>query len=131
MFQALPSPFHRRLCASFFAAACLAAEPALASEALDIELPSMSTPLSAPGDMVPSEGHRGGVSRTQVREELRQARAAGTLTEAGENGDSPAVLQARERFNAAQAEAIRTDYRLALADAESRRAAWQRQPSRA
>lgn len=52
----------------------------------------------------------GPLTRQQVREALQTARAAGTMTLAGEIGDSDAVLTARENFNAAQAEVLLAEY---------------------
>lgn len=45
-------------------------------------------------------------SRLHVREQVQVARDTGTLTPAGEIGDSEHVLAARDAFNAAQAEQI-------------------------
>ena len=77
------------------AAAALAwtfAAQAGGGEALDIELPSMATPLTA---VV--------LTRDQVRAELATARAHGAVGDGGELGDGPKVLQARSELNAAQA----------------------------
>jgi len=53
----------------------------------------------------------GPLTRAQVREALRTARAAGTMLLPGEIGDnSDAVLTARENFNAAQAEVMIAAY---------------------
>lgn len=54
----------------------------------------------------------GSLTRAQVQEELRQARDAGMLVVSGDLADSDAVLAARERFNVAQAEALRVAYRV-------------------
>jgi len=54
--------------------------------------------------------HEGQKSRDEVRAELRAAREAGTLTANGDIGDTPAVLKARETFNANQREAIVAEY---------------------
>lgn len=45
-------------------------------------------------------------SRDEVRAAFEAARAAGTLSPDGEIGDTPAVLAARERANAAQAQQL-------------------------
>ncbi len=50
------------------------------------------------------------LTRAEVKAELAQAREAGTLSKNGELADTDAVLAARERFNMAQADAIRTAY---------------------
>lgn len=110
-------------------------------EALDIELPSMRSPVAAsPVLASPQEASLaatsayasasfgGALTREQVREQLRQARADGTLSMQGEAGDTPRVLAAREAFNVAQGEAIMAEYAadqqrtVALAEAEVRRA---------
>ena len=89
----------------FAAAAALtlaACAPSFAAgEFLDIELPSMRTPIES--TVQPT-------TRAQVQEELRQARAAGTLSMAGELADTDAVLAARDSFNVAQAEQITAAY---------------------
>lgn len=69
----------------------------------------------------------GPLTREQVKEELRQARANGTLSMQGESGDTPQVLAARDAFNSTQSETIVAeviaDQQLvvALAEAEIRR----------
>ena len=55
----------------------------------------------------------GPLTRAQVRESLRVARAAGTLSPSGEIGDTEAVLAARENFNALQAEVMLAEYQRA------------------
>lgn len=111
-------------------------------EALDIELPSMRTPVSTPSmgrqsqeEMAPASSNShasasfgGALTREQVREQLKEARANGTLSMHGEAGDTPRVLAAREAANTAQGEAIMAAYlaeqqrTIALAEAEQRRA---------
>lgn len=77
-------------------ALALAAMGALAQgEALDIELPSMRTPVP-PGP---------GATRDEVRESRDRARDTGRMGE-GELADRPSVLRAREDFNALQAEVL-------------------------
>jgi hypothetical protein len=72
----------------------------------------------------------GPLTRQQVREALRIARAAGTMSPSGEIGDTEAVLAARENFNALQAEVMMAEYwraeeRLAALTAQDRDAAAQ------
>jgi hypothetical protein len=68
-----------------------------------------------------------GLTREQVRAQLREARANGTLPENGDAGDTAAVLAARDAANAAQGEALMAAYIaeqqrvVALAEAELRR----------
>lgn len=114
------------------AATLLASSPVFAGEALDIELPSMRTPVQTaqptllqPNTVFVVLETVQAITREQVREELRQARAAGTVFNGGEAGDSDALLEARERYSVAQAEAIVTAQRaeqarqLALLQAEA------------
>jgi hypothetical protein len=44
----------------------------------------------------------GPLTREQVREELREAKAHGTMAGTGEAGDTPEILAARDKFNAIQ-----------------------------
>jgi hypothetical protein len=62
-------------------------------------------------------GEAGGLSRAEVREALRQARAEGTLGEGGERGDSDAVLAARERHNAEMSERLQAAHAAATPEA--------------
>lgn len=59
---------------------------------------------------VPTTAHttarKAAPTRAEVRDALRQARLTGRLTPDGERGDTPAVLQAREDFNALQTEVL-------------------------
>lgn len=110
-------------------------------EALDIELPSMRSPaISAPVQTSQAElalvstnayasaSFGGALTREQVRAQLKEARASGTLSMQGEAGDTPQVLAARDVFNTAQGEAIMAAFiadqqrTVALAEAEMRRA---------
>ncbi len=106
---------HRSTRIAAVIAALTVGASAYASEALEIELPSMRTPVHAID---------GGLTRQQVRAELMAAREAGTLTQLGEAGDTTEVLSARENFNAAQGQAIMARYQaeqardLALQEAE-------------
>ena len=106
---------HRSTRIAAVIAALTVGASAYASEALEIELPSMRTPVHAVD---------GGLTRQQVRAELMAAREAGTLTQLGEAGDTTEVLSARENFNAAQGQAIMARYQaeqardLALQEAE-------------
>jgi hypothetical protein len=68
-------------------------------------------------DVAWSAGGSSTTTRAEVVAELMQAQADGTLLAAGEQAESPAVLDARERFNVAQAQAITARY--ALIEAEN------------
>lgn len=50
-----------------------------------------------------------GATRDDLRHDYEFARAAGTLSPDGEAGDTPEVLAARERYNAALAQALEAD----------------------
>lgn len=98
--QAKPFRHNRLLSAMIAALALGASASSFAGEALEIEAPSMRTPLASSG----------GLTREEVRAELKEARDAGMLTRAGEAGDTRDVLVAREAFNVAQAERITAQY---------------------
>jgi len=104
-----------------------ASMPGFAGEALDIELPSMRTPIenATPVAVQPAVSvqtadavqaaaaglpESGPLTRAAVRESLKTARAANTITPSGEMGDTPEVLAARENFYAAQTEQIHAQY---------------------
>lgn len=100
-----------------------AAGSAFAGEALDIEMPSMRTPIvqsATPAPMADSSAytspklqdwyHEGQRSRADVRAELKAARAAGAISRGGEITDTPKVLAARETMNAEQRDAIVAEY---------------------
>jgi hypothetical protein len=129
--------------ATVAAAALFASATAFAGggEALDIEGPSMRTPIAPAAQVMPAEevalaaqsayaasAFGGALTREQVREQLKAARADGTLSMHGEAGDTPRVLAARERANAEQRNAIVAEYeaehqrQVAMAEAELRRA---------
>lgn len=76
-------------------------------EALDIEAPSMRTPI---------EQTSGIYTRAEVKEILANARMAGTLSRNGEAGDTPEVLAARDNFNALQAEVLSDPARYAVVE---------------
>ena len=110
------------------AAAALASSLPLAShalgEALDIEQPSMRTQV----DMVPqtptteltlSNATRGPLTREEVREATRTARAAGLISGTGEFGDTPQLLQRREDFNALQTEVLLAEYHAQVMHAQA------------
>ena len=83
-------------------------------EALDIELPSMRTPIEAtqaPSVVVAAQGEP--LTRADVRESLAMARLANLVTPGGEMGDTADVLQAREDFNALQTEVLQAENRTA------------------
>lgn len=97
-------------------------------EALDIELPSMRTPMEAvapqplPAVDAPiaaastaTTTAQAPLTRADVRESLKMARLSNTMTPSGEIGDTPAVLQAREDFNALQTEVLQAEYAAATA----------------
>ncbi len=118
---------------SILAAGALLAASAssYAGEALEIELPSMRTPITpstqiaplaadhevyAGGEAMPpevearvrqrmmSQGH--GRSTAEVRQELAEARRAGTLSAPGEIADTTQILHARAEFNVQQTREI-------------------------
>lgn len=47
-----------------------------------------------------------GLTRAEVREDLKDARATNRMTPSGETGDTAEVLAARETFNALQTEVV-------------------------
>ena len=135
-------PSRRPLRLSLLAAGlALAAQVPLAQagEALDIELPSMRTPVVAgsyvdhlppavadalggravaPEDEAGMASQASTLSRKQVRDELSPARVAGTLGRDGEISEPPAGLAARAAFNQPQ-----TDEGIAACLAEQHRLA--------
>lgn len=84
----------RWMLAAALAAAALGAQAD--GDAPDVERPSMRTPVPAGP----------GLTREEVRDSLDRARDTGRMGD-GEIADTPAVLQAREDFAAAQAEVLR------------------------
>ncbi len=96
---------------------------AVGGELLDIELPSMRTPIEAvqtPNAAAVAAAVTGTadvnsepLTRDRVRESLAMARLANLVTPVGELGDTADVLQAREDFNALQAEVMQAEYRTA------------------
>lgn len=107
--------------AGFAATASMSSHAASGGELLDIELPSMRTPIEAvqaprlaPRAAAPATTARyEPLTRAQVRESLAMARLANLVTPSGEIGDTADVLQAREDFNALQAEVMQAEYRTA------------------
>lgn len=114
------------------AAATLALGASVASHAaggelLDIELPSMRTPIDAVrvAGRAPESAESVAVqvesvgqteqplTRARVRESLAMARLANLVSPGGELGDTTEVLQAREDFNALQTEVMEAEYRTA------------------
>lgn len=104
----------------------IASHAAGGGEALDIELPSMRTPIEVQqfaGPSVEAAVHAGHaahlaqhtepLTRARVRESLAMARLANLVNPGGEMGDTPEVLQAREDFNALQTEVMEGEYRIA------------------
>ena len=100
----------------------------VASETSSVEAAAQHEAALAVSSTYRSANGSGPLTREQVREQLRQAREAGTLSMHGEAGDTPQVLAAREAFNTAQAETIVAEVVadqqrvVALAEAEMRRA---------
>ena len=125
-----PKSYPRALCrlsviaavAGLAAAASMSSHAASGGEALDIELPSMRTPVEAiPASTTAADPARTATSRVQgepltraqVRESLAMARLANLVTPSGEIGDTAEVLQAREDFNALQTEVLQAEHRTA------------------
>jgi hypothetical protein len=86
-------------------------------EALDIEMPSMRTPVEAtPVAAVDANDARAvatpqaPLTRAEVRESLKMARLSNTMTPSGEIGDTTEVLRAREDFYALQTEVLQAEY---------------------
>ena len=90
---------------------------ALSALALAAALPAMAQDSPAqPMNCAPAEislappmpqvqpAHEGPMTRAEVIEQLKSAKAAGTMSLSGEIGDSAEVLAARETFNALQTE---------------------------
>lgn len=65
---------------------------------------SATAAAAGPGDGTPATSTMQAQTRAEVREDLKDARAMNTMTPAGEMGDTPDVLAAREAFNALQTE---------------------------
>lgn len=95
-------PRTRHAAAVAVALALGASASCFAGEAQEFELPALRTPAV-----------ESALTRAEVRAELLAARANGTLQVAGEAGDSPEVLAAREVFNLAQAGTLVADQRAA------------------
>ena len=110
-----PSSSAKRMLAAAVAALALglsAGSQAGGGEPLDIELPSMRTPIESTG-MIPKR------TRAEVREALKLARAQNLLTPTNEIGDTAEVLAQREIFYALQREVMEAEQRRAsLAQAE-------------
>jgi hypothetical protein len=96
------------LSAAALAVAAFAAAPAFADEpsAEGTGSAALTMPVPVPEYTVVISGTRdpgaGPLTREQVREELREAKAAGTMAGTGEAGDTPQILTARDHFNAMQ-----------------------------
>lgn len=124
-------PWLRRVPGAIAAVALLGAAAASHAEALAIELPSMRTPIevvptapalapqaagtvadptaaaATPGaDRLPEPA----LTRREVRETLKRARAANIVSPTHDLGDTPDVLAAREAYYALQTEAIVARY---------------------
>ncbi len=68
--------------------------------------------LAAAGMAHAGDAGEGGLTREQVKAELAEARALGTLDEVGERGATDKVLLAREMFNQTQTQVILARYDL-------------------
>ena len=108
--------------AGLAAASSMSSHAASGGEALDIELPSMRTPIevvpasgvaAVPASTASSMKKSEPLTRAQVLESLAMARLANLVTPSGEMGDTADVLQAREDFNALQTEVMQAEYRTA------------------
>jgi len=110
-----PSCSAKRMLVAAVAALALglsAGSQAGGGEPLDIELPSMRTPIESTG-MIPER------TRAEVREALKMARAQNLLTPTNEIGDTAEVLAQREIFYALQREVMEAEQgRASLAQAE-------------
>lgn len=73
-----------------------------------ILLPLLAAPLLAMAAPDPDAAPHG-TTRAEVREALHQARITGRMSPGGELADRPEVLQAREDFNALQAEVLNAE----------------------
>lgn len=127
------SPWLRRLPGAIAALTLLGAATASQAEALAIELPSMRTPIEIVPSTTPAPAsmHVGSaqtssaatpaaidlqrqpdraLTRQEVRESLKRARAANIVSPTHEIGDTQEVLAAREAFYALQTEAIVAQY---------------------
>lgn len=121
--RAAQSLFRLATVAALALGASVASHAASGGEALDIELPSMRTPIEVQQFASPSvevAAHAAllapdtePLTRARVRESLIMARLANLVTPGGEMGDTAEVLQARENFNALQTEVIEAEYRSA------------------
>ncbi len=69
-------------------------------------LSGLVLPVQANDDDLFVASHAGPKSRAEVRDELMRARATGTISLGGEQGDSDQVLAARETFNELQREVM-------------------------
>ena len=113
------------------------ASHAVGGELLDIELPSMRTPIEAVRVAAPApesaetaavqvesvDQAAQPLTRARVRESLAMARLANLVTPGGEMGDTTEVLQAREDFNALQTEVMEAEYRTAALRLQQEQAA--------
>ena len=76
-------------------------------------------PLALRGEASTSMTDEGGLTREQVREELRTWRAAGLLPMNGEITETPEVLANRQTFNELQTEVLQAEYAAAEAQLQA------------
>lgn len=88
--------------------------PALAQEQVQ---DTVAAPTATQPDVIRTQ--EGPLTRAQVLESLRSARAANLMSPATEMGDSPEVLAARETFYALQTEVLLAEYAAAQAQAQA------------
>lgn len=125
--KSFPKTLFRLAAVAALAGASLASQAANGGEALDIEMPSMRSPVEASAAPSPTPGAAAllaqpeaaqrrlaqPLTRAQVRESLAMAKLANMVGRGGEVGDGDEVLMARENFNALQTEVIEAEYRTA------------------
>ena len=102
-------------CAAGLALAVSALPSFAAGEFLDIELPSMRSPVgitspAAAASLTLPMAPTAPLTRADVQEALRTARLAGLVTPSTEAGDTPEILASREVFYALQTEVLLAEY---------------------
>ena len=102
-------------CAAGLALAVSALPSFAAGEFLDIELPSMRSPVGITASAAASSltlpmAPTAPLTRADVQEALRTARLAGLVTPSTEAGDTPEILASREVFYALQTEVLLAEY---------------------
>ena len=107
---------HRRsACAAGLSLAVSAMPSFAAGEFLDIELPSMRSPVgitapAAAGSVTLPMAPTAPLTRADVQDALRTARVAGLVTPSTEAGDTPEILASREAFYALQTQVLLAEY---------------------